>query len=368
MLALGAGMKLMAVAAAMGWLSWIMIRREFSRHYILWAIFCAGLISILLLEVFGEALNPVRPALIIASCASCSVFWLVTRSLFRHNPPIRLAQIAIVAGVFIPSIFDQFALAAGLGSVIGESSLALWMDRLDGMQVLFSSTALVLAFGEGLNGWSGLSITERRIRYLFLANFGVGVGVCVLLLDHGRIVLISPGISALIQGLCAVMIMASISVVMMYRRSHPLPAGAGRKATAATGDDHALARRIEKLVAEGAYLDPELKVSTLAHRLQEKDYKVSRAIVAALGQPNFNRFINGYRIRHAKRLLADRASSASILDIALDSGFASPGPFNRAFKTASGQTPREYRRAQEKAAPDPGSSLSTSEICGIVSS
>lgn len=362
MLALGAGMKLMAVAAAMGWLGWIMIRREFSRHYVLWAIFCIGLISILLLEVFGEALNPVRPALVIASCASCSVFWLVTRSLFRHNPPIQWAQAAIVAGVFIPSIFDQFALAVGLGSVIGEPSLALWMERLDGMQVLFSSTALVLAFGEGLNGWSGLSNTERRIRYLFLANFGVGVGICVMLLDHGRIVLISPGISAIIQGLCAVAIMASLSVLMIYRRSHPLPAGSGRKAAAATSDDHALARRIKKLVGEGAYLDPELKVSTLAYRLHEKDYKVSRAIVSALGHPNFNRFINKYRIRHAEGLLSDATSSASILDIALDSGFASLGPFNRAFKEANGLTPREYRRQKEKAATNTGDGLSTSEI------
>jgi len=361
-LALGAGMKLMAVAAAMGWLGWLAIRREFSRHYILWAIFCIGMIAIMLLEVFGEALGALRPILIIASCASCSVFWLVTRSLFRHNPPIQLAQIAIVAGVFFPAIFDQFALAVGLGSVIGETSLAIWMERLDDMQVLFSSTALVLAFGEGLNGWSGISDTERRIRYVFLANFAVGVGVCVLLLDHGRIVLISPAVSAMIQGLCAVTIMASISVVMIYRRNHPLPEGAGRKAVAATEDDRALARRIEKLVSEGAYLDPDLKVSMVALRLHEKDYKVTRAIVAALGQPNFNRFINTYRLRHAERLLADTTSNSGILEIALESGFASLGPFNRAFKETNGVTPSDFRREKEKAATDAGSGLSASEI------
>jgi len=357
-LALGAGLKLMAVTAAIGWLGWVVVRREFSRHYVLWSIFCIGLASILLLEVFGEALRPIRPVLVIASCASCSVFWLVTRSLFRHNPPIQWAQMLIVVGVFFPAIFDQFALAVGLGAVIGETTLTLWMERLDSMQVLFSSTALVLAFGEGLNGWSGLSETERRIRYVFLANFGAGVGVCVLLLDHGRIVLISEGVSAMIQGLCAITIMASISVVMIYRQSHPLPSGSSRKAVPASDEERALGQRIEKLVAEGAYLDPGLKVSTLAHRLHEKEYKVSRAIVAALRQPNFNRFINGYRIRHAERELANPTSRASILDIALNSGFASLGPFNRAFKAATGSTPREYRRSKETVMTD-GTEMAT---------
>ena len=35
-----------------------------------------------------------------------------------------------------------------------------------------------------------------------------------------------------------------------------------------------------------------------------------------------------------------------ILTIALDAGFASLGPFNRAFKAETGLTPTEYRRAE----------------------
>jgi AraC-like DNA-binding protein len=33
-----------------------------------------------------------------------------------------------------------------------------------------------------------------------------------------------------------------------------------------------------------------------------------------------------------------------ILTIALDAGFQSLGPFNRAFKSATGETPSKYRR------------------------
>jgi AraC-like DNA-binding protein len=35
-----------------------------------------------------------------------------------------------------------------------------------------------------------------------------------------------------------------------------------------------------------------------------------------------------------------------ILTIALDAGFGSIGPFNRAFKAHTGLTPSEYRRAR----------------------
>jgi len=40
-----------------------------------------------------------------------------------------------------------------------------------------------------------------------------------------------------------------------------------------------------------------------------------------------------------------------ILTIALDAGFGSIGPFNRAFKTQTGVTPTEYRRTRLGAAP-----------------
>jgi AraC-like DNA-binding protein len=361
--ALGAGLKLFAVSAAAVWLGWIALRRAFSQLHLIWAGFCVGLIAIMLIEVLGrEMIGAAYPVMAIASCASCSFFWLTSRALFRHDAAIGWPEMAIVAGIFLPTIFDQLALGLSFGAWMGEASLAQWMERLDGLQVFFSSAALLLAFGEGLNGWSGISDSEKRIRYIFLSSFGAGVVICVMLFDHGRLTFVSPGLTVLIQGLCAAMIVCSVSLAIIFRQKNPLPSGAARKTPPATGDEMALARRAQALVAEGAYLDPELKVSTLAQRLHEKDYKVSRAIVSALGHPNFNRFINGYRIRHAEGLLADTESSASILDIALDSGFASLGPFNRAFKEANGLTPREYRRQKEKAATGAGGGLSSSEV------
>lgn len=363
MLAIGAGLKLISVGAALAWLVWIAARRAFSPLYQYWAVFCIGMAAIMLIEVFGRAaFGPVYPALAIASCASCSFLWLAARALFRHKPDIRWPQLAIVAGVFLPTIFDQLALASNLSGLIGQPALDEWMVRFDGMQTLFSSAALVLAFGEGLNGWSGISDGEKRIRYTFLSSFAAGVIICVMILDHGQLSPFTPGLTAMVQGMCAVAIITCASIAVIYRQSHPLPDGSARQAPPATQDELALARRTESLVAEGAYLDPDLKVGTLASRLNEKDYKVTRAIVAGLGQPNFNRFINHFRIEHAKRLLSDPdAAARGILNVALDSGFGSLGPFNRAFKEATDLTPREYREQQKAAASD-GNGLSSNEV------
>ena len=51
--------------------------------------------------------------------------------------------------------------------------------------------------------------------------------------------------------------------------------------------------------------------------------------------------------KEAEAALGDPAQAAvPILTIALDAGFGSIGPFNRAFKAHTGVTPSEYRRAR----------------------
>jgi AraC-like DNA-binding protein len=69
-------------------------------------------------------------------------------------------------------------------------------------------------------------------------------------------------------------------------------------------------------------------------------------IHSGLGYRNFAAFLNGYRLSHAKALLAnpDRARD-TVLAIAHEAGFASLPTFNRVFKDAEGQTPTEFREA-----------------------
>ena len=51
-------------------------------------------------------------------------------------------------------------------------------------------------------------------------------------------------------------------------------------------------------------------------------------------------------------------SGVPVLTIALDTGFGSIGPFNRAFKAHTGMTPTEYRRERSNGMQNPPSDLS----------
>ena len=67
----------------------------------------------------------------------------------------------------------------------------------------------------------------------------------------------------------------------------------------------------------------------------------------AIDQDFTSAFVNGYRLAEAEAVLGDPAQAGvPILTIALDAGFGSIGPFNRAFKAHTGLTPTEYRRAR----------------------
>jgi AraC-like DNA-binding protein len=60
-----------------------------------------------------------------------------------------------------------------------------------------------------------------------------------------------------------------------------------------------------------------------------------------LGFRNFNDFLHHHRLREATERLAHE--DLPILTIALECGYGSIGPFNRAFKQRMGVTPTEFR-------------------------
>jgi AraC-like DNA-binding protein len=127
----------------------------------------------------------------------------------------------------------------------------------------------------------------------------------------------------------------------------PRPEPALQAAPAAESDaEEALAQTLLRQMGEHAYYrDESLSVARLAEHLQLPEYRLRRLINQRLGQRNFNSFVNGFRLAEAKQVLADPARrSTAVLNVALDAGFGSIGPFNRAFKADTGLTPSEFRR------------------------
>jgi AraC-like DNA-binding protein len=106
-----------------------------------------------------------------------------------------------------------------------------------------------------------------------------------------------------------------------------------------------LIRRIQSEMQGGVWQVEGLTVSALALRVKAPEHQVRRAINQELGHRNFASFINAARIDAAKaRLSAPDAADQSIQEIAYDVGFASLGPFNRAFRDATGLSPSDYRK------------------------
>ena len=99
-------------------------------------------------------------------------------------------------------------------------------------------------------------------------------------------------------------------------------------------------------MADGLYRQPGLTVRGLADELSLPEHRVRQLINEQLGYRNFSAYLNHYRITEAKSRLADPANARiQIAQIAFDVGFNSIGPFNRAFRQVTEQTPTEFRQA-----------------------
>ncbi len=129
------------------------------------------------------------------------------------------------------------------------------------------------------------------------------------------------------------------------RRSAAAP---GRGDTAERDEDAGLLTALRRLMEhDKVYREEGLSIGSLAGKLAIPEHGLRRLINQRLGYRNFNAFLNFYRLDDVMAALADPAQEAvPILTIALDAGFQSLGPFNRAFKTQTGMTPSEFRRLQ----------------------
>ena len=119
-------------------------------------------------------------------------------------------------------------------------------------------------------------------------------------------------------------------------------------ATKAEADLAPAVARLTRLLDEDHVCRREgLSLKALADLVDLPEYRLRRLIHEQLGYRNFNALLHDYRIREACRQLSDPSLRRTpILTIALDAGFNSIGPFNRAFRAKAGMTPSEYRRAK----------------------
>jgi AraC-like DNA-binding protein len=155
-------------------------------------------------------------------------------------------------------------------------------------------------------------------------------------------------------------VVAAISIAMMRVEGADLfPAAPEVQAEASeaavvesSAADQKLIDALMRLMGdERIYRHDNVTIGTLATKLAIPEYRLRRLINQRLGYRNFNVFLNEHRIAEAKAALADPSQAeVPVITIAMDAGFQSLGPFNRAFKATTGVTPTEYRRLKASAA------------------
>lgn len=297
-----------------------------------WAAFCISAAASLSLRALGSDGSPAVFVLLAPAAATCGVAWLLARALFREERAITAVHLGVVLVIALVNLSPSGAFGAMLGN----------------LQNLLASTVIVLTLWEAVRGWAAAPARgERLMRGAYVGVTGLAVLVAVVWLGGPDV---APGLNDAVETTALLAVSLTAGLCLLYRRRHPLApahgAAAGTPSQPARPVDpetRQLAARLDAMVqAEALYLNGDLKVADLARKLQVPDYKITRAITGALGAANFNQYINRFRIKFAQDLITEDPAR-SILIVAFDSGFASLGPFNRAFKMMTGQTPRAWR-------------------------
>ena len=287
--------------------------------------------------------------LIALSTGNVVVFWLFTRALFDETFKLRawhgLVWLAVATFSFVNCLWIAPATGGSLRfSIIAVNLIALGF--------------IALAVIQAIASWSSdLVEGRRRVRGFIVgvsALYGGLNAVLQILWSGGGSEIANTVNSAVLAG-----VVAAISLAMMRVEGADLfPAvpeiepDAADPAVADSAADQRLVDALMRLMAdERIYRHDNISIGTLATKLKIPEYKLRRLINQRLGYRNFNVFLNEHRIAEAKAALADPSQAeVPVITIAMDAGFQSLGPFNRAFKATTGVTPTEYRRLKATAA------------------
>jgi AraC-like DNA-binding protein len=107
---------------------------------------------------------------------------------------------------------------------------------------------------------------------------------------------------------------------------------------------------VDLMMNDHLYLDPLLKLDTLATRLKITERAISNLLNQHIGK-SYNDFVNQYRVEAAKIKLADPSfDQYTIAAIAYECGFNSLATFQRCFKQFSGITPSQFMQQRKASA------------------
>jgi AraC-like DNA-binding protein len=282
------------------------------------------------------------------STGNVVVFWLFTRALFDEAFKLRWWHALVWAAVAAFSFVNCMWLAPASGvrlSIIAVNLLALGF--------------IVLAVAQTIASWSSDLVEGRRRVRIFIVSAAALYGGLNAVLQISLSGSDAAEIANTVNSAALAAVVAAISIAMMrvdgadlFPVAPEVRAEASEAAVIDSSADQKLVDALMRLMGdERIYRHDNVTIGTLATKLAIPEYRLRRLINQRLGYRNFNVFLNEHRIAEAKAALADPSQAeVPVITIAMDAGFQSLGPFNRAFKATTGVTPTEYRRLKASAA------------------
>lgn len=312
----------------------------------------------------GRAPRPIRAATV-ALLLGVSAYLTLATPIFLHLRGVVWAIIELAAQttplllwVFAHLLFERTINRAvlALGSAVslicwaafaltGDPTAHVWIALLQRtVSLALVGHALALAVRE-----RGDDLIEKRRR--LRVGFVIVVGLCaVMVLLVEMLFGFRPRDAAvtLPQTIAIFVSVAAMGAALLQSDPDLLfdpGAPAPPPAPSLSPSELVLKTKLDAAMVSGVYRVQGLTIGGLAARLGVPEHRLRALINQRLGYRNFSAFLNHHRINEAKALLADPEKvDLPILTIAMDLGYASLAPFNRAFRENGGQPPSEFRR------------------------
>ncbi len=302
-------------------------------------------VAAMLVGTAPEILQPPHPVLIVVrmiDMPNMLFLWLFGRSLFDDEFRMRAGD-WLVAGLYL-----------ALWLVLRLSDLGLIGVKPDWMpyatNVFSAGLALHLVWTALVGRRDDLVETRRSIRLWFVIALAGAAGLNIFgeaLFSRAH----DGAVSTFRAGLVLAVAVWGLLWLAQLRTEallfQPIRAPAPDPPPGIPPKDALLLARLTRLMdEEQAFTEQGLTIGALAGRAGVPEHQLRALINGGLGHRNFAAFLNSYRIALAKEKLSDpQLSRVPVLTIAMDSGFASLAPFNRAFRAQEGVTPTEFREA-----------------------
>ncbi|WP_108926922.1 helix-turn-helix domain-containing protein [Leptospira johnsonii] len=323
-----------------------LLRVKLSTRSLLGSLFTSSLIAYFICPWLDHSTNIFILILVHTGCFSVSIFfYLFVSSLFEDG-----FELKVWHGVLFFSL-NIFCFYVFLASDIRSQSTIL-AKVLFSMPQVFYLGLILFTLGKVLKD-KNVDLLESRREFRVIFSWVTGLySMSVVLME---VITKDAGYSVqldLINSSFIFVLVFFISFRIFQFRENVFPTEEIQKeeVTEEPLDENLLQKLNSLLKDQKVFLQENLTILALAKRLNVPEKKVRRLINQGLGYRNFNEFLNHFRIKEAMFILSDPdKNDFQVLRIAMDLGYGSLAPFNRAFKEIVGMTPSDFRKQNSSA-------------------